>query len=54
MVRVCSGNTLPHGVKGKWYLLRPARHSAHEIWDVTDPGEAEQTDDRRRQPHWHA
>jgi hypothetical protein len=37
MVRVCSGNTLPHGVKGKWYLLRPLGGSAHEIWDVTDP-----------------
>ena len=23
MVRVCSGNVLPHGVRGKWYLLRP-------------------------------
>jgi len=37
MVRVCSGNTLPHGVKGKWYLLRPLGNSAHEIYDVTDP-----------------
>src|SRR4029434_1275636 len=35
MVRVCSGNTLPKGVKGKWYLLRPLGGSAHEIWDVT-------------------
>ncbi len=37
MVRVCSGSTLPHGVKGKWYLLRPYGSEAHEIWDVTDP-----------------
>ena len=37
MARVCSGNTLPKGVKGKWYLLRPLGGSAHEIWDVTDP-----------------
>ena len=37
MVRVCSGNTLPRGVKGKWYLLRPLGGSAHEIWDVTVP-----------------
>jgi hypothetical protein len=37
MTRVCSGNTLPHGVKGKWYLLRPLGGKAHEIWDVTDP-----------------
>jgi hypothetical protein len=36
-VRVCSGNTLPHGVKGKWYLLRPLGNRAQEIWDVTDP-----------------
>lgn len=37
MVRVCSGNTLPKGVKGKWYLLRPLGNRAHEIYDVTDP-----------------
>jgi len=37
MVRVCSGNTLPHGEKGKWYLLRPNGATQHEIWDVTDP-----------------
>ena len=37
MVRVCSGNTLPHAVKGKWYLLRPRGSEAHEIYDVTDP-----------------
>jgi hypothetical protein len=37
MVRVCSGSVLPHGVKGKWYLLRPNGATQHEIWDVTDP-----------------
>jgi hypothetical protein len=37
MVQVCSGNELPKGVPGKWYLLRPLGGSAHEIWDVTDP-----------------
>jgi hypothetical protein len=37
MVRVCSGNTLPHAVRGKWYLLRPRGNQAHEIYDVTDP-----------------
>jgi hypothetical protein len=37
MVRVCSGNTLTHGVKGKWYMLRPYGATQHEIWDVTDP-----------------
>ena len=37
MVRVCSGNVLPHGVRGKWYLLRPLGTEAQEIYDVTDP-----------------
>jgi hypothetical protein len=37
MVRVCSGNTLPKGARGKWYLLRPNGSMAQEIFDVTDP-----------------
>jgi hypothetical protein len=41
MVRVCSGDVLPHGEKGKWYLLRAfgnvGRDESHQIWDVTDP-----------------
>ncbi len=37
MVRVCSGNDLPHGDKGKFYMLRDFGNTAHEIWDVTDP-----------------
>jgi hypothetical protein len=37
MVRTCRGDDLPHGVKGKFYLLRDFGNSAHEIWDVTDP-----------------
>ena len=37
MVRVCSGNELPHGVKNKFYMLRAYGNSAHEMWDVTDP-----------------
>ena len=37
MVRVCSGDVLPHGVRGKWYLLRPLGSKAQEIYDVTDP-----------------
>ena len=37
MVRVCAGAELPHGDKGKFYLLRTFGNSAHEIWDVTDP-----------------
>jgi len=41
MARVCSGSVLPHGEKGKWYLLRAYGNvgpdEAHQIWDVTDP-----------------
>jgi hypothetical protein len=37
MVRVCSGNLLPHAEHGKWYLLRPSGNEAQEIYDVTDP-----------------
>ena len=37
MVRVCGGDTLPKGIKGKWYMLRVFGNAAHEIWDVTDP-----------------
>jgi hypothetical protein len=38
MVRVCSGADLPHGVRNKFYMLRSYGNSAHEMWDVTDPG----------------
>ena len=37
MVRVCDGQTLPHGARGKTYLLRTLGNVAHEIWDVTEP-----------------
>ena len=37
MVRVCSGNDLPKGRRGAFYLLRAFGNSAHEIWDVTEP-----------------
>ena len=37
MARVCSGDQLPKGIKGKFYLLRPYGNQAHEIWDTTDP-----------------
>ena len=41
MVRVCGGSLLPHGEKGKWYLLRAFGNAgpdkSHQIWDVTDP-----------------
>src|SRR5262245_63828302 len=40
MVRVCSGDTLPQGGKGKWYLLRTYGNSAHHIYDVHDAEEA--------------
>lgn len=37
MVRVCSGNGLPHGGKDKFYMLRSYGNTAHEMWDVTNP-----------------
>src|SRR5205814_1107174 len=37
MVRVCDGSELPRADKSKVYLLRTFGHSAHEIWDVSDP-----------------
>jgi len=37
MVRVCSGNDLPHGAKDKFYMLRSYGNSAHEMWDVSNP-----------------
>ena len=37
MVRVCSGDELPHGIKGKYYMLRAYGNTRHEMWDVTDP-----------------
>jgi hypothetical protein len=37
MVRVCAGDQLPHGVKGKYYMLRAYGNTRHEMWDVTDP-----------------
>lgn len=38
MVRVCNGSELPRADKGKVYLLRTQGNSAHEVWDVADPG----------------
>jgi hypothetical protein len=35
--RVCSGNDLPRGEKGKYYLLRSFGNVAWEMWDVTNP-----------------
>ncbi len=37
MVRVCSGNDLPKGKKGSFYMLRVFGNQGHEVWDVTDP-----------------
>ena len=37
MVRICSGDDLPHGQKGKFYMLRAYGNTRHEMWDVTDP-----------------
>ena len=37
MVRICDGAQLPRADKNKFYMLRAAGTSAHEMWDVTDP-----------------
>ncbi len=37
MVRLCGGDSLPRGERGRWYLLRTHGHRAHELWDVTAP-----------------
>jgi hypothetical protein len=37
MVQVCSGDELPGGDPGKYYLLRTNGDSGHQIYDVTDP-----------------
>jgi hypothetical protein len=39
MVQVCSGDELPHGTPGKYYLLRTNGDSGHQIYDVTDPSD---------------
>ncbi len=38
MVRVCNGSDLPNANPEKIYLLRSFGNSAHQIYDVTDPG----------------
>src|SRR5262249_22848874 len=38
MVRACTGKDLSKGDPAKTYLLRTLGNQAHEIWDVTDPG----------------
>ncbi|OFW13839.1 MAG: hypothetical protein A3F70_00525 [Acidobacteria bacterium RIFCSPLOWO2_12_FULL_67_14] len=39
MVRVCAGSELPRADRSKFYLLRSAGGSGHEIWDVTNPAQ---------------
>jgi hypothetical protein len=38
MVRACAGKDLPKGDPAKTYLLRTVGNQAHEVLDVTDPG----------------
>lgn len=38
-VRVCSGDDLPRGEKGKYYMLRAFGSTSWEMWDVTNPSE---------------
>ena len=37
MAKLCDGDDLPGGAKGRTYLLRENGALAHEVWDVTDP-----------------
>lgn len=37
MPQVCSGDELPAGEPGKYYLLRTNGNNGHQIYDVTDP-----------------
>src|SRR5690606_1550344 len=37
MARLCSGDVLPNGESGEWYMLTTLGNEAHEIYDVTDP-----------------
>jgi hypothetical protein len=39
MVQVCSGDDLPAGEPGKYYLLRTNGNLGHQIYDVTDPSD---------------
>jgi hypothetical protein len=41
MVRVCSGDDLPHAQRSRFYMLRSFGNSAHEMWNVTDPAKPE-------------
>ncbi len=38
MARVCTGRDLPRANRDEVYLLRSFGNSAHEVWNVTDPG----------------
>jgi hypothetical protein len=38
MVRICPGKGLSKGDPNRFYMLRVFGNSAHEVWDVTDPG----------------
>jgi hypothetical protein len=37
--RTCSGDDLPHGERGKYYLLRAFGAIQWELWDVTNPSQ---------------
>jgi len=37
MVRMCPGTQLPHGMPGRYYLLRTNGTEGHQVYDVTDP-----------------
>jgi len=39
MVKLCSGNDLPHGIPNHTYMLRENGAVSHEVWDVTEPSD---------------
>ena len=54
MVRVCSGNTLPRAREGQVVLAASSWWAGTRDLGRHRSGEADQADDRRRQPHRHA
>ncbi len=37
MVQVCTGDRLPGGDAGRFFMLRSNGNRSHEVWDVTEP-----------------
>ena len=48
MVRICPGKGLAKADPNHFYMLRVFGNSAHEVWDVTDPGAPRRLSQHRR------